>query len=756
MTLSINPIGPWPWVAAAAAVVVALTIWAYHLRLRGTAGRWRWFALGLRLAAVAMCVIAALRPSFITSEKKRQPASLIFMLDRSSSLGITDGVGGRRRWDDATKVLAEATKAAESLKPDLDVKVYAFDSALRDYKPDDKSPPTGAETALGNAIDEAIKRQAGTRIAAMAVLSDGANNSGRPPLSVAERLKAQQVPIVAVGFGTEAAGKDSRDIAARDIAIGPNVFVKNQIEGSGVLAVRGFPNQTLDVEMQVEGEPSPVRIQVKVPPGAESVPVTGLKYTPTTPGEKRVTLRVRPLDGELVPTNNEVTTYLNVMKGGINVLYITGPNFTWDWKYLNLALARSQEIQIDPVLIRKPARGEVGEMENSEFAPGKYDVYILGDMPADFLTRTQKALLRSAVEKGAGLMMLGGRAAFGAGGWAGSDLAQIIPVALHPGDGEIEGAVKFVPNTMGLENFVLKLAPDRAESARIWGTLPPMPGANRFGEPKRNALVFALSPEKDVLMAGLEPGGLGRVLAFAGETWIWARASDESRQAHRKFWRQAILWLSHKEDTGENQIKLTLDRRRVATGQKLDMTATAKDAKSEPIRDVTFERTITREPGQPSSSTPKPEAKPATEKAAAEPPNPGKIDIMPLYNQLGEARESYYATPEAGEYRVVVKAMKAGKEIGRDTARFMIYQDDREMENPAADLSLLRQVAETTGGSFLPPERLARYVREMKKDEFTQTSSMTERRIWDNWPFMLTFLTILTAEWYLRKRNGWV
>ena len=134
MSLSLNPIGPWPLVAAAAAIVVALTLWAYRMRLRGSTGRWRWFALGLRLAAVALCVIAALRPSLVTNEKKKQGASLIFLVDRSTSMGITDGVGGRRRWDDATKALDEALKAAETLKPDVDVKVYGFDSGLREFK----------------------------------------------------------------------------------------------------------------------------------------------------------------------------------------------------------------------------------------------------------------------------------------------------------------------------------------------------------------------------------------------------------------------------------------------------------------------------------------------------------------------------------------------------------------------------------------------------------------------------------------------
>ncbi len=83
--------------------------------------------------------------------------------------------------------------------------------------------------------------------------------------------------------------------------------------------------------------------------------------------------------------------------------------------------------------------------------------------------------------------------------------------------------------------------------------------------------------------------GAGRVIAFGGETWIWARQTEEGRLAHRKFWRQSIFWLSHKEDDSENQVKLTVDPRRVGVGGKLELTATARDSKGAAIADATYE-----------------------------------------------------------------------------------------------------------------------------------------------------------------------
>ena len=35
-------------------------------------------------------------------------------------------------------------------------------------------------------------------------------------------------------------------------------------------------------------------------------------------------------------------------------------------------------------------------------------------------------------------------------------------------------------------------------------------------------------------------------------------------------------------------------------------------------------------------------------------------------------------------------------------------------------------------------------------------SPAAEHRVWDNWPFFLLFTALMTLEWWLRKRHGWV
>src|SRR5947209_3045391 len=132
MSISFNPIGNWPFVAVVATAVTVLTIWAYLPRLRGGTGSGRWVAFGLRMIAIVIAFLGALRPSVNLPEKKKQPAALIFLLDRSASLQFHDEVNGQSRWQVAVKALQDARKTVGDKLKDLEIKEYLFDAELHE------------------------------------------------------------------------------------------------------------------------------------------------------------------------------------------------------------------------------------------------------------------------------------------------------------------------------------------------------------------------------------------------------------------------------------------------------------------------------------------------------------------------------------------------------------------------------------------------------------------------------------------------
>ena len=152
----------------------------------------------------------------------------------------------------------------------------------------------------------------------------------------------------------------------------------------------------------------------------------------------------------MVVSNNEISTFVSVLSGGLNVLFLQGPNSSFGLQLPGRSIMR---VAGDPDgrhrRSGKPAQGDKSEVDDGDFAVGKYNVYVFCNLPADHLTLKQHRLLVEAVKKGAGFIMLGGHSSFGPGGWADTPLAEILPCAIHPGDGEIEEPIKLVPTADG-------------------------------------------------------------------------------------------------------------------------------------------------------------------------------------------------------------------------------------------------------------------------------------------------------------------
>ena len=78
--------------------------------------------------------------------------------------------------------------------------------------------------------------------------------------------------------------------------------------------------------------------------------------------------------------------------------------------------------------------------------PGNYDGFIIGDVPADAFTPQQIQQLAICCNRGAGLMMTGGRENFGKGGYGKTILAPLFPVELPPENLQLTEPQKMLPS----------------------------------------------------------------------------------------------------------------------------------------------------------------------------------------------------------------------------------------------------------------------------------------------------------------------
>jgi uncharacterized membrane protein len=628
------------------------------------------------------------------------------------------------------------------------VQLYTFDSDLHSVELTggtlELGKPDGEQTAMGAVLDDLLRREAGKRLAGVILIGDGAQRAIAPrdtrPQAPARMMADLGYPLFTVPLGQSRGLGQARDLAIEDLRVPQHIFVKNQLDVAGTARVEGYVNQSLLSQLLFETTQGKMEVvsskQLKAATDGERLPIN-LEYVPDVPGEYKVTLKLQTLPGEIVTTNNEMSTFVTVLKGGLNALYIEGTPRV-EQKFIRRSLDASPDIKVDYVRLDAQKRQTRPVDMDQWFKPGKYDVYILGDVDSTAFTPQELGDLAAAVNRGAGLIMLGGLHSFGAGGYGNTPLADALPVSFDREDrqnfGEklrtdlhVSGSLRLQPTPIGLGQSLMKLAAGDA-NASTWAALPPLDGANRFRHLKPGAQTLADAGNTPLLVA--KDFGAGRVLAFAGDsTWHWWLKGFAAQ--HKRFWRQTVLWLARKDETTEGNVWVALDQRRYAPGNRVGFTLGARTAQGEEITDALFDVRVT----QPGGSS-----------------GPARV-----VRQGTETQGTFLDTEKPGDYQIQVTASQAGKELGKTQARFLVHDQDLELENPAADRGTMEQLASITGGRTVAPELLSQLLDELREGvRKFETETQTRYTLWDTWPFFFVFVGLLISEWFFRKRWGLV
>jgi hypothetical protein len=549
-----------------------------------------------------------------------------------------------------------------------------------------------------------------------------------------------------VAFGQGRGPGQTRDIALDELLSPPTVFVKNALGVTATARFDGLENRQVPFQLLAEKSPGQMyevvaSRQVSARQDGERITVEQ-QFTPETAGEIKITARIPAQPGELVTTNNEISTFVTVLKGGLNVLYLFD-SIANEQKFLRWSVEASPDIHVDARRFRadKPETRppDLAELLES----GKFDVYLLGDLDSTAFKPEELDQLAQTVERGAGLMMLGGLHSFGPGGYGDTALADVLPIEIGRlerqnlgervrEDLHLPGPLEMRPTANSAAPSLMRLAPG-AQNAAAWAGLPPLDGANKFAGVKATGSLVAESQRGQPLLVAGEYG-LGRVLAFAGDsTWHWWMNGHEPE--HKRFWRQAILWLARKDETTEGNVWIKLDRRRYSPGERVEFTAGANDAHGEPVTDAKFEAAVVWPDGKRS---------PVQLRRAMRESTP-------------EMAGTVLETGPAGDYTLEVTAAHPGDTLGTARARFLVFEQDLELNNPAADVGALESLAAMTAGKRIGPEELPSLLAEIKAGtKELEVETQSKKELWDKWPFFITFVVLLVVEWYLRKRWGLV
>ncbi|MBO7726222.1 MAG: hypothetical protein J6S40_07100 [Thermoguttaceae bacterium] len=694
--------------------------------------KFRTVLLGLRGLFLLIFALLLFRPSLLREGTVRLPASAAVLLDVSESMSIAD-LAGRPRYAASLEALDEGRRGGD--EPFLTF--FRFDEKTTPLAPDEVLPaePTGKETAIGSALKTVLDRFAGKRLLGILLVSDGAQRTADPlaPQDAAIAARAAGVPIYTCTTGS-ADEADLRDVAVTLPAVPERAYLGNEVAVEGLLRASGYRGETIRLVLSADGEEVASR-KFTLTSESQVVPYA-FTYTSNEPGQKRLTVSADAMPGEITPSNNSADAYILFLRGNLRVLFLEGVRRFED-KFIRMALDAKQEISVD--YVRLPDGQRVGEDQ-------KYSAVIIGDIDPDDLDSAERAHLETVISDGAGLIFLAGL-----GSIAENNLSRIpflasrSPIRLSDQtldsriaeEGFLDRPFRAAVAEGESAHYLARLAPESGGSKKIWDELPPLESildldflnkqlAHKHAEKKPGAEVILTAADPDgktFPLLLISATGERSALLLSDATWRWAMS--EKKDAFETFWRQLVLWAAGRDVPAPGELEVEQSSAVLFRGEPARARILYMPYNPESADGVQISASVTTPGGEQFSF-------------------PLDQDRLGVFTQ----------TDTPGEYVLSVEVNENGKK-SEASRRFLVKENHRELENPAADTALLASLAEITHGEAIPPEKTADFFEKMRerKDSAVETIR-SHRYLCDNWLIFALGVALLSAEWFLRKVRG--
>ena len=739
-----HPVLSIPWLIALTVLAAALIAWSLWrgVRSRRRVALLAFFRTGSLLALVAILLQPQQRHDEITVMRPQ----LAVLIDKSDSM--TDAVDKAQspRWARVAEWLQKP--AVLTARRDFDLRFFTFDQALTELP----SPATGAPfpapahydgpvSNVTESVSRLQERLRGQPLAGILMLSDGLD-TGAP----AHDSKHESVPATITGtdsaripiftFELERpfkARKVARKVSLASVDYPPRVVTGWDTEVRVNVAGHGMSGQTVNVELWREG--------VKSGESAlafnddEQSRQVAFPISPSTAGTFHYEVRIPDTAADKEARNYPFV--IEVLEPGNRVMYLQN-TLGFDFKFLRKAIVTDRNLQLSAFvrwaggqLINIADAGDRTAKASLDLsAPGLATnaVVILGDLQPDALTPSHCTALREFVDRGGGLVLLGGPNLLASPAIASSPLGKLLPVR--------------TPAEYREGNFPMEIT-DTGLHHPVFGSL--FASVKDFPALLTCNVAANVAPTAEVLMETVAGGkrypvivamrfGQGRVIVILSDTiWRWRLASkgwSAERSPYDTFWAQLMDWLIPKEQNKQNSNRLELftERTSYLMGERPQLCAilrtSAKQPASLPVQvrtpdDKVFDYTL----------------------------RPGMLQTRSGTKVPGYRTEVEPNVP--GVFRAKATATVGGVAIEGD-ARFIVTQPATEITGKPIDRTALTRIAESSGGRFYRMEEWQAWRRDLHYNE-QHFSRVEMLDLWNN-PWLLGFLLVmLAADWTTRK-----
>ena len=686
-----------------------------------------------RLGMVGLFLLAMLRVHLNLDIRMANDQSWLAMVDDSGSMRTKDVRNGTR----FRAAIEDLDGLRRTAGRHVTVETATLSAAPLGQEAGEKTPTR---------IHAAIVRELAARphLQRLILLTDGRDVERQDFSLTGEALKSRGVALDVALYGTPTPTQDQQ-VAARPersvIRLGEPLIIRGALlNASGKSACA----------LTLEEDGKKVR-EVTVP--RESYGWFEIVYKPEKAGLHRYALSMPAED--LNPGNNTVSFYADVREEKINVLMIEGaPRF--EFKLMKVALETDPLVNL-VTICHLPGGGvyvqggalhaNAGEgIIRSELDLFKYDVIILRDVPRSLfraggdLSETSMKLLVSFVQKrGGGLMVTGGQSVYRAGGYQDSPLAAILPFDLSDAiskDSQFPG--RFNVNVVNdqYNHPLLRLLPDAVENKTRWNALPRLDGCNNVGAFKplakplltRTARIRTATGATNTvevpIMAYQDFGG-GKILGATVDTfWYWQLQPEFDPPPLETLMANVVRYMAPEPGSRAGSVNVVAADPTPALGETAVLSTLLRDKNYEPVRGADLKVLVK-----------KPDGRSLTLYPCDLPERPGYYEYRVLADQPGD----WIATAF----------------LGKDsrTNKFVVRGQDDEFADLSVDRAGMKSLAAAAGGAVV--DDLAAWAKRVDRRPVTEPAAR-DLDFWNSWAILIMFILLVSADCYVRKRQGLV
>src|SRR5215212_2747745 len=423
---------------ACALALLAFVYFAYVRPRPRLTGGTRVGLIALRSALFLLILFLLLKPVVVVPSVIPRSSTVALVADDSRSMQMADAGDGRTRLDAMRAALFGANAPFQQrLQEKFRTQSYGFSSQLNNIGGGEELTGEGLSSDVSGALAEAARRSTGAPLSAVVLVSDGAANAGADLAAELRNLRARGLPVYTVGVGDARRPADAELVR---VALPRRVLVGSSVEVEAFVRASGYGATKVRIAASEDGRA--VKTEEFNLRGGETE-VVRMELVPATAGVHRYTFDVQPLADELTLENNRREALVEVVEGPLRVLYVEGEP-RWELGKLRDSLGRDEK-NVELVSLLRTGenklyrQGVSGEAELAEGFPKTeeelfaYDGLMLGSVEASFFSVEQlRAVEAFVARRGGGLLAVGGRYAFGGGGYAGTPVADALPVVIAP------------------------------------------------------------------------------------------------------------------------------------------------------------------------------------------------------------------------------------------------------------------------------------------------------------------------------------